>query len=72
MNIVSIVCLSIILVLIIACGIWIIYNIQTQKETEYPYYCTQPTRAKENCCGYLGCDGKCLMPYSGCNLQEGG
>ena len=72
MNIVSIVCLSIILVLIIVYGIWMLYNIKTQKETEYPYRCTQPEIARGNGCGYLGFDGKCLMPYDGCNLQEGG
>ena len=66
----AIICLIIILVLVISYGVWMIYNIKTQKETEYKYRCTQPEAGRNNNCGYLGCDGKCLMPYEGCNHQR--
>lgn len=55
---------------IIVYGIWMIYNIKSQKETKYKYRCTQPDSARNNNCGYLGFDGKCLMPYEGCNHQR--
>ncbi len=55
---------------IIVYGIWMIYNIKTQKETKYKYRCTQPDAGRNNKCGYLGVDGKCLMPYQGCNHQR--
>ena len=67
---VAFICLSIILILMITYGIWMIYNIKTQKETKYKYRCTQPDTARNNKCGHLGFDGKCLMPYSGCNHQR--
>lgn len=65
----AIVCLSIILILLVSYGIWMIRQLTTQ-ETKYPYFCSQPATAKKNECSYLCTDGRCLMPYEGCNLQS--
>ena len=63
-----IICLIIVVISISLYGIWIFRNLM-KKETKYLYRCTQPDNAKKNKCDYLGFDNKCLMPYSGCNLQ---
>ena len=66
----DIVYLILAIVLVCVYGVYMVYNIKTQKETKYKYHCTQPDIARTNNCGYLGFDGKCLMPYEGCNHQR--
>ena len=64
----AIVCLSVILILVVLYGAWMIHNIRNQ-ETKYPYICSQPKNASRNGCNYLEVSGRCLCPYKGCNLQ---
>lgn len=65
----AIICLSVILIFLVSYGLWMIRQLTVQ-ETKYPYFCSQPNTAKKNECDYLCTDGRCLMPYEGCNLQS--